>query len=66
MITDLLGRKDRFNVPGTATDSNWTRRLHTTVAKLGGGRALRRQLELVRALLEKSGRLSSSSSAAMK
>ena len=66
MITDLLGRKDRFNVPGMAMDSNWTRRLHTTVAKLGGGRALRRQLELVHALLEKSGRLSSSSSAAMK
>ena len=44
MITDLLGRKDRFNVPGTAADSNWTRRLHTTVAKLGRGHALHRQL----------------------
>ncbi len=66
MITDLLGRKDRFNVPGTTNGSNWTRRLHTTVAKLGGGRMLQRQLQLVRALLEKSGRLSSGSSAAMK
>ena len=36
MVTDLLGRKERFNVPGTASGSNWTRRLHTTVAKLGG------------------------------
>ena len=27
MITDLLGRKDRFNVPGTHANSNWTRRL---------------------------------------
>ncbi len=35
MITDLLGRKDRFNVPGTETRSNWTRRLHTTVEQTG-------------------------------
>ena len=55
MITDLLGRKDRFNVPGTAADSNWTRRLHTTVKKLGHGRKLKRQLQLVGELLEKSG-----------
>jgi 4-alpha-glucanotransferase len=58
MITDLLGRKDRFNVPGTAAESNWSRRLHTTVAKLGGGKELKRQLQLVRKLIEKSGRLS--------
>lgn len=57
MITDLLGRKDRFNVPGTASGSNWTRRLHTTVGKLGRGRALRRHLRLVRELLGQSGRL---------
>ncbi len=57
MITDLLGRKERFNVPGTASGSNWTRRLHTTVGKLGHGRGLKRQLALVRDLLEKSGRL---------
>jgi 4-alpha-glucanotransferase len=62
MITDLLGRKDRFNVPGTAADSNWTRRLHTTIARLGHGRTLKRQLKLVRQLLEKSGRLSSTRS----
>ncbi len=56
MITDLLGRKERFNVPGTASGSNWTRRLHSTVGKLGHGRVLKRQLALVRDLLEKSGR----------
>jgi len=56
MITDLLARKERFNIPGTAANSNWTRRLHTTVAKLAGGRALQRQLRLVRRLLEMSGR----------
>ena len=27
MITDLLARKDRFNVPGTAANSNWSRRM---------------------------------------
>ena len=57
MITDLLGRKDRFNVPGTAAASNWTRRLHTTVSKLGQGRNLKRQLRLVNQLLENAGRI---------
>ncbi|MEP6975243.1 MAG: 4-alpha-glucanotransferase [Spartobacteria bacterium] len=57
MITDLLGRKERFNVPGTAANSNWSRRLHTTMAKLGGGRAAQHQLQLIRDLLEKNGRL---------
>ncbi|HEY1771482.1 MAG TPA: 4-alpha-glucanotransferase [Chthoniobacterales bacterium] len=64
MITDLLGRKDRFNVPGVATESNWSRRLHTTVQKLGRGSTLRQRLRLVRELLRKSGRLSSAASAA--
>ncbi len=58
MITDLLGRKDRFNVPGTAANSNWTRRLQTTVQKLGRGPRLKRQLCVIRSLLEKSGRIS--------
>jgi 4-alpha-glucanotransferase len=56
MITDLLGRKERFNVPGTANGSNWTRRLHTTVRKLGRGHALERQLRGVRELLVQTGR----------
>jgi len=58
MITDLLGRKDRFNVPGTAVNSNWTRRLHTSVSKLGGGTVLKRRLQWVHQLLEETGRLS--------
>ncbi|HSU86179.1 MAG TPA: 4-alpha-glucanotransferase [Chthoniobacterales bacterium] len=56
MITDLLGRKERFNVPGTANGSNWTRRLHTTVRKLGRGHALERQLRRIRELLVQTGR----------
>jgi 4-alpha-glucanotransferase len=57
MITDLLGRKDRFNVPGTAVAANWSRRLYTTVLKLGRGRKLKRQLQLVRDLLFNTGRV---------
>ena len=34
MITDLLAREERFNVPGTAADSNWSRRMHLTVDSL--------------------------------
>ncbi|HEY1581536.1 MAG TPA: 4-alpha-glucanotransferase [Chthoniobacterales bacterium] len=66
MITDLLGRKERFNVPGTAAGSNWSRRLHTTVEKLGRGRALQHQLRIVRELLTQSGRLSFAATAAKK
>ncbi len=52
MITDLLARKDRFNVPGTAAESNWSRRLQMTVARLRHSRTVRRRMKLVRALLE--------------
>lgn len=58
MITDLLARKDRFNIPGTAARSNWSRRLHTTISKLGRGKELKRQLRIVKELIERSGRLS--------
>ncbi|CAN5692452.1 4-alpha-glucanotransferase [soil metagenome] len=56
MITDLLARKDRFNVPGTAADSNWSRRLQLTVAKLGTSRGVKERMKLIRTLLEKTGR----------
>jgi 4-alpha-glucanotransferase len=56
MITDLLGRKDRFNIPGTAADSNWTRRVPGTIRKLGTGRERKRLLLLIRELLQRSGR----------
>jgi 4-alpha-glucanotransferase len=58
MITDLLLRKDRFNVPGTAKSSNWTRRMHLTVERLAESRTVRRQMNLVRKLLEETGRIS--------
>jgi 4-alpha-glucanotransferase len=56
MITDLLARKDRFNVPGTAVASNWTRRLPMTIARMRESRNVRRKMKLIRELLEKSGR----------
>jgi len=56
MITDLLGRKDRFNVPGTAANSNWSRRLPGTIRNASASRDRKQLLLLVRGLLEKSGR----------
>ena len=57
MITDLLARKDRFNVPGTAASSNWSRRMWKTVRGLKESRSVRKRMQLIRALLEKSERM---------
>ncbi len=57
MITDLLARKDRFNVPGTATSSNWSRRMWKTVEGLKQSRRVKQQMRLIGELLEKTGRL---------
>jgi 4-alpha-glucanotransferase len=58
MITDLLARKDRFNVPGTAANSNWSRRMSKTVEELGKSRRVRQRMRLIKSLLEKTGRMS--------
>jgi 4-alpha-glucanotransferase len=57
MITDLLARKDRFNVPGTAANTNWSRRMGKTVKGLEESRSVRKRMRIVRELLEKSGRI---------
>lgn len=57
MITDLLLRKDRFNVPGTAKSPNWSRRMHLTVAQLAESPTVRKQMKLIRKFLEESGRI---------
>jgi len=57
MITDLLARKDRFNVPGTATKSNWSRRMAKTVAELEASPTIRKRIRVIRELLEKTGRV---------
>ncbi|MEY2498169.1 MAG: 4-alpha-glucanotransferase [Verrucomicrobiota bacterium] len=59
MITDLLGRSDRFNVPGTAAKSNWSRRMQKTVAGLASSPSAQKRMRFVRALLEKTERVSS-------
>jgi 4-alpha-glucanotransferase len=58
MITDLLARKDRFNIPGTAANSNWSRRLPNTVAGLETSRTIKKRMRVIRDLLEKTGRIS--------
>jgi len=55
--TDLLARKDRFNVPGTAAKTNWSRRMVKTVKGLQESRSMRKRMRLIRELLEKTGRI---------
>ena len=56
MITDLFAREERFNVPGTAADSNWSRRMHLTVENLSTDPECRRRSALVRKALGEAGR----------
>ena len=56
MITDLLSREERFNVPGTAADSNWSQRMHLTVETLRDDPAHRERAGRFRAMLERTGR----------
>jgi 4-alpha-glucanotransferase len=56
MITDLLGQRDRFNVPGTEAATNWARRLRMSAGRLRSSRTVRERMRLIRNLLEKTGR----------
>ena len=56
MITDLLARKYRFNVPGTKASLNWTRRMQRSIAELRCSRKERKRMELIHELLMKTGR----------
>jgi 4-alpha-glucanotransferase len=56
MITDLLARKYRFNVPGTKANLNWTRRMQCSMAQLGSTRKERKRWELIHEMLVKTGR----------
>jgi 4-alpha-glucanotransferase len=56
MITDLLARNYRFNVPGTTGRSNWTRRMQRSIARLHDSPMERERMCLISELLEKSGR----------
>src|SRR4029077_20012581 len=53
MVTDLLARKYRFNVPGTKANLNWTRRIQRSIAKLRSSRKERQRMQLIRDFLVK-------------
>jgi 4-alpha-glucanotransferase len=57
MVTDLLARSYRFNVPGTRANLNWTRRIQRSIAKLRSSRKERNRMQLIHELLEKTGRV---------
>jgi 4-alpha-glucanotransferase len=57
MITDLLARKYRFNVPGTKASLNWTRRMQRSISQLRSSRKERNRMQLVHKLLQKTGRV---------
>jgi 4-alpha-glucanotransferase len=57
MITDLLARKYRFNVPGTRANLNWTRRIQRSIAKLRSSQKERKRMQLIHELLKKTGRV---------
>jgi len=56
MITDLLARKYRFNIPGSAASSNWVRRMQRSISQLRSSPKERKLMQLISALLEKTGR----------
>jgi 4-alpha-glucanotransferase len=57
MITDLLVRKYRFNVPGTKANLNWTRRIRRSIAQLISSPKEQRRMRLIHELLVKTGRV---------
>ena len=57
MITDLLARKYRFNVPGTKANLNWTRRIRRSIAQLISSPKEQRRMRLIHELLIKTGRV---------
>jgi 4-alpha-glucanotransferase len=57
MITDLLARKYRFNVPGTKANFNWTRRMQRSMAQARSSRKDRSRMQLIHELLEKTRRV---------
>ena len=57
MITDLLAREYRFNVPGTKVNQNWTRRIRRPIAKLNSSQKERKRMQLIHELLVRTGRV---------
>ena len=57
MISDLLARNYRFNVPGTKANLNWTRRMQRSIAQLRSSRKEQTRMHLIHDLLVKTGRV---------
>ena len=57
MVTDLLARQYRFNIPGTRANLNWTRRIQRSIAKLRSSRKEQKRMQLIHELLEKTERV---------
>ena len=57
MITDLLARPYRFNVPGTRANLNWTRRIQRSIAKLRSSRKEQKRMQIIHELLKRTVRI---------
>ena len=57
MVTDLLGTADRFNIPGVANATNWTRRLDETPEQMRANPSIAAKMARMTALIAKSGRV---------
>jgi len=51
MLTDLLAREYRFNVPGTKASLNWTRRMQRSIGQLRSSRKEQMRMQLIHDLL---------------
>ena len=56
MLTDLFGLEDRFNVPGIASDSNWSARLPMTVREMRGQSPWKEECEWLATAIRRTGR----------
>jgi 4-alpha-glucanotransferase len=57
MVTDLLGTADRFNIPGVANSTNWTRRLDETPEQMRANPAIAAKMARMTAMIAKTGRV---------
>jgi len=57
MITDLFGTRQRFNVPGAVSGSNWSERMRSEVSALAADKKISQITSKLRGYLEANGRL---------
>ena len=55
-ISDVLGTETRFNLPGTASDANWSQRLDKSLSSFLADPATAPKFAFLREEIEKSGR----------